>query len=479
MRPKVAAFCGDCHPMPRPSSSPQNEWPGEVDQGFMLYTLSKRNDLEVPDRNDVITFFQAQAPRQLDWSAWSRPRTKSQINFKTQPIGLPTNNTPRIRPPGVTNVNWLDLGIMDSPAVVYCDIGGGAVMAHWPQEAGGVTKQLATLFQPVHVEACDLDEDGFQDLVVADIGEFDANDSQLGRIVWLQRDPESDNFIRRVIKDGLGRVADVRPADLDGDGDEDLIVGEFGWRQSGRIFWLENQLDPAGDALTATEITDGFQVHEIDQRHGTVHVSPCDLNGDGHVDFVALISQGYETVEAFINDGDGQFRSEVIFQAPGPAFGSSGIQLVDMDSDDDLDVLLTNGDSFDRGIKPYHSIQWLENEGRYPYTYHCVSQMPGVLSAKAGDFDGDGDMDIVAGSLMAGPIRDRFKNLPMASISMLLQSDTGEFEEAWLELRTHQHASIVTADVDDNGKLDFVISNLLRKGGENDADAVIWLNQTP
>ena len=57
-----------------------------------------------------------------------------------------------------------------------------------------------------------------------------------------------------------------------------------------------------------------------------MHVPPIDLNGDGHLDFVALISQDHEVVEAFINDGTGNFNNEVIWAAPDPAYGSSGIR---------------------------------------------------------------------------------------------------------------------------------------------------------
>ena len=56
-----------------------------------------------------------------------------------------------------------------------------------------------------------------------------------------------------------------------------------------------------------------------------------DLNKDGRPDFVALISQEHETVVAFLNEGNGRFRKETIYTAPHPAFGSSGIQLIDLD----------------------------------------------------------------------------------------------------------------------------------------------------
>ncbi|MCG8653632.1 MAG: FG-GAP-like repeat-containing protein, partial [Pirellulales bacterium] len=236
VRPQVEAFCGDCHVMPRPSSSSREEWEAEVEQGFMLYRTSGRTDLTVPPQEDVLNFFRYQAPQEITLPTSTHGYPPATLPRRTTTAKLPGN-----RPPGVTNVRWLDLGMKGAPALVYCNIGNGSVSAHWPSVAGAPTERLATLLQPVRTEACDLDGDGYTDLVVADIGEFNANDSDLGRVVWLRRVPETEKFETIVLWDNLSRVADVRPGDFDGDGDLDLLVAVFGWRSSGRIILLENQ----------------------------------------------------------------------------------------------------------------------------------------------------------------------------------------------------------------------------------------------
>src|SRR5207237_8018061 len=120
-----------------------------------------------------------------------------------------------------------------------------------------------------------------------------------------------------------------------------------------------------------------FAPRVLDNRHGATHVPVADLNGDGKPDFVALMSQEHETVVAFLNEGGGRFRKETIYTAPHPSFGSSGIQLVDLDGDGDLDVLYTNGDSLDAPylLKPYHGVQWLENTGSFPFTHHRLADV--------------------------------------------------------------------------------------------------------
>lgn len=435
----------------------------EIIQGFDLYRQTGRTDLDVPDEPDVQRFFKLQAPDDLGMPAAETLNYPTAADTHVQKGVL----RERSRAAGVTNVAWIDLGLESTPgkALVYCDIGTGSVNAYWPDKPDVGIKRLATLLQPVHTEPCDLNQDGLQDLLVADIGEFNADDSDLGRVVWLERQKDSEKFKPHVLIDELSRTSDARAGDFDGDGDVDVLVANFGWRNSGNTLMLVNQ--GAGD--------DGkpkFEPREIDDRHGPVHLPVVDFDGDGDLDFISLISQEHERVELFRNDGTGHFKNELIWAAPDPAYGSSGIELADMDGDDDLDVLYTNGDSFDRGPKPFHSVQWLENNDTLPMQRHEICVMPGVLNATAGDFDFDGDMDVVAVGLLGQEVSRPWVEKGASPIVMLTQDANGDFTPSRLQGRLHDHLSVVKGDFNGDEKLDFAIGNFFRPSA-NDLPTVL------
>jgi hypothetical protein len=188
-------------------------------------------------------------------------------------------------------------------------------------------------------------------------------------------------------------------------------------------------------------------------------VPAADLGGDGRLDFVALISQEHEVVEAFLNYGQGGFRTKRIFSANEPAFGSSGIQLVDLDLDGDLDVLYTNGDTFDSFyLKPYHSIRWLENRGSYPFEDHELALMPGVHRALACDLDGDGDLDIVACALLPERLLGRQSAAEFDALVWLEQTEPGEFTRHRIEKGPPcLHAAMEVGDFDGDGDVDLAV----------------------
>jgi hypothetical protein len=313
----------------------------------------------------------------------------------------------------------------------------------------------------------DLDRDGRTDLLVADLGTTAASDDQTGSVVWLRR--ESDGRFRAVsLARRLPRVTDVQAADFDGDGDLDLVVAAFGWRWIGAVYLLENR--------TTDWARPTFVRRELDPRKGAIHVPVADLNADGRPDFVALVAQQHETVVAFLGDGKGAFRREAIDTAPHPGWGSSGLSLVDLDGDGDLDALVTNGDMLDDFVvKPYHGIRWLENRGSFPWVPHAIAGLAGVERARAADLDGDGDLDVVACAFVP-PVPEGSPDSPergsLPSLVWLEQAGPGRFVRHTLE-RGGRHVSLDVADYDGDGDVDLAVGNF-QAGG--DVALEVWEN---
>src|SRR5262249_32109537 len=154
---------------------------------------------------------------------------------------------------------------------------------------------------------------------------------------------------------------------------------------------------------------------------------------DGKPDFVALIAQEHEAVVAFLNEGGGRFRAETLYAAPHPAYGSSGIQLVDLNRDGKLDVLYTNGDVLDAPhlLKPYHSVQGRDTRPadwkKPPSVHHPIGGMYGVHRAVAADLRGDGRPDVVAVSYLPPEHFPQREPLKLDSVVLFEQVAPGKF----------------------------------------------------
>jgi len=462
-RAEVVTFCGDCHAVPQAASFPRVAWYEEVQRGFDFYAASGRRDLTVPGFQTVVNFFQKVAPEEITLAPLPEESTPSPVTFETTraflgeaPDNVFVSALQWSTPPGGT------------PELFVCDMRMNRLAIARPDPKETVLQPVATVLSPAHATPVDLDGDGQLDLVVSELGRFPPEDHSEGRVSWLRRTSDRQ-FETIVLQAGMGRVADVQPADFDGDGDLDLLVAEFGWHTTGSIALLENRAGPGERPH--------FELRKIDSRHGTIHVPVADLNGDGRPDFVAAISQEHETVEIFINDGAGGFDRQKIFDAHDPSFGTSGIQLVDLDQDGDLDVIHTNGDTFDSFyLKPNHGIRWLENRGDGTFDRRELTPMAGVHRALAGDLDGDGDLDIVACALFPRVLKGVPPASGFASILWLEQTAPGEFVRHTIERESCRHASLALGDFDGDGRLDIAVAGF----GETPKEPAltIWWNRS-
>lgn len=462
---RIEAFCADCHALPRPESFPRARWHFEVRKGYEFYAKSGLKDLDPPPVSMTLAYFLARAPDRLTVSRGEEASGELPLKFRKESLSLDSGLGVL---PEIAHLYWARLAPDEEPLLLASDMRYGHVFAiDLSLEQREPPRVLARLRNPARFEVCDTNGDGALDLVVADLGSYLPADHDRGRVVLLQSHPEVGTYQQIELATGLGRVADVRAADVDRDGKLDLVVAEFGWHETGGIRLLRNISSPSESPRFVSEV--------IDDRPGAIHVPVFDFNGDGRPDIAALVSQEYESVDVFLNTGKARFARHNLWAAPDLTFGSTGIDLVDLNQDGNVDILYTNGDAFDNSwVSPWHGVQWLENSGGGKFDHHRLTDMPGAYRALAADFDQDGDQDIIVTALL--PLEAQPSTLhgsPLASIVFLEQTEIGVFARHTLEWNSPWYATLAIGDFDSDGDPDFAVGTgpMVAKG-QLDAQAL-------
>jgi hypothetical protein len=353
--------------------------------------------------------------------------------FIPKPIGTPFEGKPWI-----SHVTLVDFDRDGRKDVLACDDKLNAVVWLRQRADGGFAESTLAADLPgvVHVEAVDMDGDGDLDLLAACMGEVFPNNDKIGSVVILENDGHQ-HFTRHTIIEHVARVTDVQAGDFNGDGKLDLAIAQFGYDQ-GEIRWMEN----IGDWQ--------FKSHNLLSLSGTINVCVADMNGDGTNDIVAVVSQQWEEVYLFSNDGHGNFTNKILFGSTNEDFGSSGISLSDLNRDGRPDILYTNGDGFayaDPGTRPWHGVQWLENRGDGFFRFHRIGNVPGAYSAVGVDLDGDGFMDVVCTSGFNDWSRPK-----AVSVVAFMNDGKMNFTEHVLAYAPTQLITLAAADMDGSGR---------------------------
>ncbi len=276
----------------------------------------------------------------------------------------------------------------------------------------------------------DIDNDGDMDLISGNDGgtEVFTND---GKGIFTN----SGQKLGLISDINVGYDRTVLLADLDGDGDQDLVAAAIG---KGFVRTYSN--DGTG-AFTTTHVFDGAMTKDI---------ALGDLDGDGDLDAVLGNYQQPTGTELatpdriLINDG-GRFRR--FGEGLGDAV-TRAIAVADVDADGDLDIA-TGGCSGSNLVSIYlndgvanftDSGQALGNDPTYS---DCLNDLAFA------DLDGDGDLDIATGNA--------------AHSHVYLNAGNGTFTDSGLSLSAAK--AIALTDVDNDGDIDFITDRVYLNDG--------------
>ena len=164
----------------------------------------------------------------------------------------------------------------------------------------------------------------------------------------------------------------VRAADLDGDGDLDVI---FAAKNDQIVGWVNN----------ADGIFEQFYETRLERRGGLSSVVCGDLNGDGAVDVVAAAQAG-NALYVYFNNGGGEFTVSTISDA---AKAPSALELTDVDSDGDLDVVVASFGG---------ELDWYANSGKdfaFAPSYAIATGLQVTKAVGVGDVGGGARIEFI------------------------------------------------------------------------------------
>jgi len=300
------------------------------------------------------------------------------------------------------------------------------------------TKQMVNsswLFFPESVSAADIDGDGDNDVVSAS--------STYDRVVWYENNGLGSFGSGHIVSSNTIGANDVTvyTCDIDNDGDIDILSTSL---NDNKIAWSEN-IDGLG-TFSAEQI--------INNEFEGVSVCASDINGDGNID-VIYGALNYNNTLIMWNDntnGLGDFTNKRYVN--GLSRRVHSVIASDIDGDGDKDILSGSWNS---------CIAWYENaDGLGAFDNQkkiSLNQQGSVYSINSSDLDGDGDIDVVAGSSNAIYWYKNIDGLGNFGTETLITTDVDNLKYVY------------TSDLDGDGDLDVLSASY-------SDDKIAWYENT-
>mmetsp|Transcript_16937 Transcript_16937/g.39377 ORF Transcript_16937/g.39377 Transcript_16937/m.39377 type:complete len:1110 (-) Transcript_16937:32-3361(-) len=234
------------------------------------------------------------------------------------------------------------------------------------------------------VTVADLDNDGDPDIITASSG-----DNTIA--VFKNIDKGTFCEIKEVVDSNAKGARTVVAADLNGDGLLDLASAS---KDDDTVAWYPNTMrNVVNHSTGATHRVGGYfdpsvknVISNGTESTGAYSLVAADVDLDGDQDLV-VASNGNDHVSLWRNDGKGNFEKTLIYDN---ADFVLSVTALDIDRDGDIDVASA---SFYDG-----HINWYENVDGQGYEWKNHTVYVGIQGhyVSHGDMDGDGDEDLIA-----------------------------------------------------------------------------------
>jgi hypothetical protein len=284
----------------------------------------------------------------------------------------------------------------------------------------------------------DLDADGDFDLLIGE---------EQGNINYFKNTgdktiPEWELITENYNAISMGKRSSPALVDIDSDSDLDLFIGQG----EGKIFYFRN--DGSIFLPSWTSVTKDFLFIDIG-----AHSAPALVDIDADGDFDLFVGEEQGNINFYGNQGTLRISSwttvtESYFAIE--ADDHSSPTFADIDADGDLDMFIGRKDGkldFFENIGTDQSALWNSIPGRYDFI-----DVGGYASLTFADIDGDGDLDMFLGQTYGKIFFYRNEGSPDIPSLVLISETFGAIDVGWYSAPTF-------GDLDSDGDFDLLVGN--------------------